>query len=477
MKDKLTLIGLLALTLSVMMAGPGAAVSFTADAPNPQFNTEVTKDKHSIADMSPTEYENDQGEIEELNAQVDSDADNPYSFFASHVELAELGSFPADKDGVGVLDAAEWNSGSNATVSNVETANNVEAVNIATSNVVSGDSTHATFDNFTVTSDEDKRYLTISGDVNSIESGAQIEVMIIDADGDLKSVFIDPAKSYSDADVAATQTGDGFLFQAQLGELETRTGGTFNDIDQVQVSVRDANADISLNAVTLENTKPYVYGQESYEDADGNTQTRDVTERNAGVQVQTTSLDELGAQFDTAVIHGLDINMQFSAEDLDEGDVKSEYSEAESYPAYDQVANIEYRLTLPTAYDLTHSSVTLEETTDWPGDRYSSVEYIENVDADADWSTYDYSENGVDVTDSYGSQGSTVTLDDTVQPGQTFAVSYELLLTDDEADAMQGDDDSAGGPMGPESGIGNLPVIGAIAGLVAVLVGRVKGVF
>lgn len=480
---KLTLqnVGVIALIamLAVSMTGIGAALNYSEDAktPNPYLGSTVEKQSHDVANYGLTEYEADDGSKAQLNARVNPDSLHPVSFYASEVDYGQ-GEFPYKSDetdnSASTLDASEWMSSTNVSITDTKTADTVNGINIATDgkDFTSGDAEFQSYDNVSITSDESKRVLVLAGNVNQLESGAKVNLQFQDADGDFKSVWIDPSADQSAIDVVANSTGDGFLYQVQFGELTTQGNGDgdFNDIESIGVVTQDGDSDVTLTHVGFDRTKPLVFGNEYYDSNDDgevtvDDETRDVTNVAPGERVSITGLDSMGTDFDDAVIYDMRVDVQFDAASLDSEDVKTSAEETESYPGYDVVADIEYRISLPEAYELTHTGTELGTTTKHPGERYLTVEYAEGV-GDTDFADIDYAN---DVTGQFDAQGKTITLDSTIQPGQEIAIHHQLKLTQSEWDAMQ-NDGSAAGPTGKESGGGltSLPVVG---GLIAVLLG------
>lgn len=461
----------------LLFSGVGAALNVSASsAPNPYLESTVEKQTHNMAEHGPLEYEADDGSTAKLQANLNSDSPNPFSFSPTQVDYGQ-GEFPVKSDesdnSASTLDASEWMVGSNTTVSDTSTADGVEAVRIDSDGTLAdGDSSFNSYDNVSIDSDEDKRFLTFVGDINQIESGASVSVQVYDEDGDMRSATIDPAANADDPAVIANQTGDGVVYQIQLGELDTVGDGEFNNIERIDILQQNGDSDITITHLSLDHTKPIVFGSERYDsNGDGEItsedETRTVTESRAGTDISVTSLDSMGATFDDAVIHGLALDVRFTAEHLESEDVNASATETDAYPGYDYVANVHYRLDLPTAYELDHTSTSLGTETALPGERYLTVEYAEGVGEDTEFSDVNY-EN--DVTSSFGAQGNTVTMDDTVQPGDEFAVHFELKLTEDEWSSMQSDDGAAVGPMdGGDSGLGSIPVIGGALALLTAL--------
>lgn len=470
----LAVVGLLTANVT---AASGTPIVFGDDspAPNPSINGDVTKDTHDASEMSVLEYEGDNGDVKELPASLNSSADNPVSFFATDIELADFGEFPRKSgetdNSASALDASEWTkSGQNKSsmsITDTKTAPGVNAVSVATSGYGSGDYAQATYANVSLTEDANKRVLQIAADVQTLDSGANVQIQIMDEDGTYKTVYIDPAKDATKTNVIANTTGEGKLTQVRIGQLQTNAGpgdSTFDGINQISVFVNGGDADVDMSLINAESYEKYTFGERQTDDG-----TETVTD--AQGEISVTSLDTAGSTFDNAVYHDLTLDLKFSADDLASSDIVQTDTEASNYPTYDKRVDVYYKLELPAAYDLSYSNVELGvDSKKLPGSRYTSVEMKEGV-GDTDLTNIDYSD---DVTSTFdGSAGETITLDSTVQPGQEIGIHFEILLTGGEYSAMT-DTGVTAGPVGQsETPFGSIPVVGgvfaALAGLWAKL--------
>ena len=183
----------------------------------------------------------------------------------------------------------------------------------------------------------------------------------------------------------------------------------------------------------------------------------------------------MGPAFDSAEINGLEIPMEFRASDLeaDEQDVNVTFSEAAQYPNFENRMEAYYRLELPSAYDLSYANAALKQDVTLPNSRYQTVEVAEGA-SDTD---FDDISGWVDVLGSVSSQGDTVTLDDTIQPGQEIAFHTTVLVTDDEKSELQ---QLGGAGQFAASGDGGLlsmllSPLGALAAAGGALLARIRG--
>jgi len=460
-------------------------VNFESDnVQNPKIPVTVDKQYHEVG-WAPEEYEGNSGDVVTADGGINESSANPVTLTATDIQFADAGAFPHENDSLSALHADEWSkAGANAsklTVSNTTTASNVEAVRFSTSSMTSGDVANATYTH-SIDSDEAKRHIQLFADVSTLEASTHVEVRIVDEDGDYKTVLIDPDNSTDSANVLANSTGEGQVTQQQLGELPTTTvsgsDGTFDNIEKLVIHVEDGNFDGSFSVINAEKMSPYTLGEQAYDGSDDDSEkdeTRTITEPSGAYDVK--SVDTLGSTFDNAVVHGATFDMKFRASDIEQSsDLQIEFTddrgEDGAYPSFDWVVDSYYRLELPSAYDLSYSNAKLTDTVEMPGSRYQTVEYAEGV-GDTEFSEIS---SWSSVSSSYESQGSNVTLDSTIQPGQQIAIHYEYVVTKNEKKSIassgavpgQFDKESGGGIWGF---LTSLPGIGAVISVVGALIG------
>ena len=470
----------LAAFLLVSMAAP-AAVSVQSDSENdlvqnPSIDADVTKVTHEVG-WDATDYENDNGEQDSLPASVNDSHDNPISYETTEANVDDFSAFPHSKENVSALTASEWttdtsSSGGSASVAEASTAQNVDALSLSTSSQTDSDTAVFTFSNFSVTSDAEKRYLQVAYDVNTLDAGTSVEVRAVDSDGDYKVAEINTSRS-SGEDFMTNQTGDGFVYQHQLGQLSTAGSGdgTFGEIQSVEVHVHDGNADIDIAALNVEKLSEYDFGDRRVDtDDDDDLETETITEVKTPGAVSIASFDSLGPAFENETLHHVTIPMQFDALSVADSEMSYEFSEAEGYPSFDVQFDLYYRLTLPDAYDLSYANARMTDDVKMPSQRYTAVEYAEGV-SDTEFSDIS---SWSSVKSSYDTQGANVTIDDTIQPGTQIAFHANYLLTNDEESSAESILSSGGavGPMGSGGGgvldyVFSIPgmIISALAGL------------
>ncbi|PSQ83820.1 MAG: hypothetical protein BRD40_01675 [Bacteroidetes bacterium QS_1_65_9] len=165
--------------------------------------------------------------------------------------------------------------------------------------------------------------------------------------------------------------------------------------------------------------------------------------------VSVHSVTTLGSEFDSATFDQLSFPAHFSAANA-EANASWALGESEGYPNWDKFATFTYRIELPSAYDVSYSGLELVQTTKWRGERYTTVQYAENVGDDttaSDLSDSDWS----DKTSAFDAKDKEISLDSTVSTSGDMILQYEMLFTDSEASDIQqqgGGADGAGSSTG-----------------------------
>jgi hypothetical protein len=307
-------------------------------------------------------------------------------------------------------------------------------------------------------SDGEKSYVTIVADINSASGTPTLQ--LTDGDGDYVEVTLyDSTALASSDDVLANSTGEGKVLQQQVGDLTVQgTGdGTFGTTEEVTIN-GDIDADVS--ALDAERTRALTFG-ERLEDTDDDDDLETVTITEPRGAYSVTGMDTFDEVMSDATIYGVTVDAVFQASDLsDDEDVSAEFGATTDYPQWDQLGEISYRLELPTAFDLSYSGPEFVDEPTLPSERYKTVQIAEGTE-DTTFSEIDYTS----VASSY--DGSTnISLDSTVSPGTAYVVSYEVVLTDDEASAIQDAASSGGAAIMSSSGGGIVGFIISIPGMI-----------
>lgn len=483
----------IALLLVVLMATSGivAAVGGSVNwdssaAPNLEYAREETKAVHDMtwgtSEDALRKYEDNSGDIVKMDAELNDSADNPVSFVPTDVNESDWRLFPHAKDDVSaVADEGDWStsvsdtSNTALTVSDSSTASGVEALNVATGgSMASGDTATATFSNFSITSDAEKRYLQLGLDVNTVDSSANVEFRAVDADGDYVAAEIEPDNS-SGENFIANSTGEGFIYQRQTGKMAVQGGGdgSLAEIQKVEIIISEGDADVDVALLNADKLSPYDLGtQKVQNDSDDALETVDVTEKKTAGALALTGLDTLGNDLtDDAIIHGLTIDVVEEPSDQPNDNVYINVNKTDKFPGYAGTATIAVRMEAEDAYDRSIANGVLRDTQSVTSDRVISVEYAEGVPAD-EAVDQDYLDNRTfsDVTSQYGSEGKEVQLDSSTSQGSSVLVKYTFKYTSDQLSAIQmaGGGDSGGKTS---SGLSSIPLVG---GLIVALLGWLR---
>jgi len=483
MRRRIVLALVVVLALSpVASAAVNTAVNYDATpTPDERISFQLTKDSHNVSWSGPAVYVDDNGELTDLSAAVNQTYDNPHGFVPSDVRFEDAGAFPHDKSDVSALESGEWSkamgsSTGSATISDTETAPNVDAVSLSTSSQSNSDTAKFTFSNFSVDSDPNKRYLQLVLDVDTLETDAVVEVEAVDSDGDYYAAEINGSRS-SGEDYIAGGTGEGIVYQRQLGDmtLVTDGDGSFDDISKIRVQVHDADAAVSISGLNVESMSPWTFGERRVDsDGDDELETETITENKSGGRIWIHEIDSMGSTFDQATIHDLSTYWYMTPSMLDSEDVKVEYGDNPPNQAYDGTATVYYRMGIPAAYELSPSNARRVSNQTLSSTEVVSVEYAEQTGdtnftnvPDSTWTT---------LSSNFDARGKNVTIDDTLQSGQQSITKFELQLTQPQIRAMQDTSgmSGGGGGHGGSRGGGILSMIistvgAAITSLLAIL--------
>lgn len=469
------------LLVAQIAAAPVAAapdLNFEDDkTPNPYIEAgTVTIAEHDRSSMSsPLQYYDDNGDLQTLPAVVNDSQDTPYTFRADQIDADAYEKFPREHDNT-AINASEWTttSGASSSMSVTQTdggtAAGVESIKFDPS-VATGETASASYSNFSaITNDPKKRVLRFVGNVDSLESGAEVQLRIEDSDGDYKAAVINDSQSGSADNVIGAATGQGYVYQERLNNLATDTSngdGAFDDIAQITVHVSGGNATVTMVGVDVESKSSFVLG----ETINSNDEAVDIEERYSGgdMSLSVTSLSTMGEIFDDATIRELDVSgVHYRFADLtDTDDYSVEFSDADAY-SYPRKLEIYGRISVPTAIDLSHSGLSLQMHQGLISQKYANVEVAEGV-GDAD---FDNISSWTSMTDSFSSQGATHELDSTVAVDKEYAIHAVLVLQESDEDDMTADAPSSDGGGGGFWGSGGNPVMSffdwLIAGILAV---------
>jgi hypothetical protein len=302
-------------------------------------------------------------------------------------------------------------------------------------------------------------------DVTSVGSGANIQLEVVDGDGD----------HYTEK--LATSTGDGYVQQVQLGDLsvESDGDGSFGDIEKVRMNVTDADATVEISALNVDRLSPYTLGVERADtDDDDDLEDNELTNNTDGGKISIKSKASMGSVFDGAMLHDVTVPVEIRASELPDSEIKTEFTEDNAdYPNWFGTATVQYRLEPKSAYDVSWSNLELVEQQSVAENRIISVEYAEGT-GDTNFSDIDDT-SFTDKTDLYTTKGDNVTLDGTGQPGTKSVVKYQMKLDENQFTALQ-QSGGGGGPFGGGQSGGLLGWFMGIPGAVLSFIGGTLGI-
>jgi hypothetical protein len=481
-----------------VVAAPEDRYTYTGDTQMPEtvMAGNVTKDVHRMEWSSPLTYEADNGDIEMLTAEVnktsspDSRHLNPFEFNATEINESAYGEFPRKSEEVGdndasALDASEWwtnstSTGSSASVSDVTTAPNVDAVELSASSVDGSNPAYFEYANFSITSDADKRYLQAALDVSSLgSSSSEVTLMANDTDGDYVEIYlVNQSNNETDFDTAANASTEGHVIQEQVGNLTVHGSGdgSMGEIDHLNVSVTGDDATVRIAALNAEKMSEWSFGQHR-EDTDGDDTLETSTVREPHGTFTIHDLDTMGSTFDDSRIRDLTFPFVQHARDLPDSQADIQLNASNKYPSLDFVGNIQYKHRVPDAYDLSYSDLELRITADWPSSRYKVENYEEEV-GNTDFGNISYSGSF-----SISNEDERVVIDSTITPGDYDAVQLKAAFTAEEKQTLATPSSGGGGaPVeGEDGGFGVVDLLMEpltwLAALFTGALGKARGVF
>jgi hypothetical protein len=444
-------------------AGDGPDINYDSEKASPAY---IHEDTLTVAefDRSETtlqseqiEYYNDNGELEQLPAHYNDSQDEPVSVRYDRISADRLEQFPRVSGESGNtyswLDTGNYTTssgaGSSMTVSDADgnTASGVNAVEFDAS-VASTEWANATYaEEVNVSSDVDKRYLQAFFNVDSLSSSATVYVVVVDSDGDTKYVEIDDGLNAADTGVAANATGNGYVVQERLADLDWNgTGdGSWDEVQNVRIAVSDANAKITVTGLDIEQKSPMTLGTATdANDEDVTFEQINGTTRSGYTDLN--GLDTMGSWADDAGVMELQIHdVRYSEEDLaDSDDWQATFSAAENY-TYDRKLEKDVRLQVPAAIDLSHGTLELRVHQGLVDERYATVEYATDT---GDTSFENMSdENPTDKTSDMTNRGDHVVLATGVGVDANHYVGQVAKLQPSEEETLLSTGSGGGAPV------------------------------
>lgn len=426
----------------------------------------LTVAKHDMSEMdSLLQYYADDGELTNLDATVNSTQDAPASVRFDAMDVDRYQLFPRVSGETGNshtwLNSSNWTTGgTNATQVTIAdadgaTASGVPALGISTTSMETGDDAEAKFaQNVEITSDADKRVLLFVGAVNTLETGSSVEIRAYDSDGDYRYAEINSSGSTADDNVVVNSTTTGIFYNERLSNLKMGgTGdGSMSEIQNVRFVVTDGDADVDVVGLDVE-SKTLVSSLADVNadhNGDGTKTTKTVSEFTSGGYADVTGLDTLHGMYSSATVHDLQVhNVRYSIQDLtDASDYRVNFSEATDYGSYPWMLTIEAELTVPTAIDLSHGTLSLRGDQKFVNDRYAEISVAQDM-GDVDGPSKVNSSHYTDKSSVYSQKDETHTILASDTAGSSDWVQLKILLLDGEKSTLS---DTSGAMMGPTGG-------------------------
>jgi len=462
-------------------ASPGLNFS-NEDSPNPTIvEDELIVAEHDMSDMSgPIDYYNDNGEVETLPATVNDSQTTPVGLRFDKVDAERHYLFPRidseNSNAANWTDESEYTkssgSSSSMTISDAD-SNGVKAVQFAGSVASTESATAALSKDISITSDANKRVMFAVVNVDTLASGATVELRAVDGDGDYRYAEVNASESASADDTIANSTGNGYVFQERLGDLPMAGSGdgSFDSIQKVEVVAVENDATVTVSGLDLDRkTSSDLAEIERDTDGDGEDETTTITNYYEGGKMNVTGLDSFGSDYDNAEIMDLSVyDVQYQFSDLSDSSKYSVEFETDgtkySYPASLEMYG---DINVPAAIDLSHGSMSLEFDQGLITERYATVELASGIDSSTEFGN---ESDGAftDVSDSLTGEDTTATLSGSVSSDSTQRVHIVALLKDDEVGDIR--DSGAVGPTGSGGDGFFSTLIGKITGLTGAVVG------
>jgi hypothetical protein len=419
-------------------------------------NVQITEHDRAVMD-GPLEYYTDDGEVKSLaadGAEMNSSVEAPIGVNLSHVKDDRMTAFPrlSSEDGNG----ASWtNSGNWTTTSSTSggmtvsggtvDGSNVSSVTFAATAGSASEYGQASYSRVDVTSDATKRVAQVGMNVQSLGSGAVVQVRFEDGDGDFVALAVNQSGNpVTNESVITNSTGTAFVSQERLNNLAIQGNGdgTLDGIQNIRVRGMDADATVEIFWLDAEkkSTEEIVDLQRDT-DSDGEDEWTAVVDKYESGIAWTTGLDTLPEWSNDAVIFDLVVDdVTFPLENV--ADSHNNISLTD-HPTYDGGALEGYwRHTVPAQIDLSYGNLTLLATPTVQADRYETFGYATNIGSDTDMVNVSYT----DATGTLSEKGKTYILVSNLNAGEEWSAHLEQPLTVENRDALT-DTTAAGGPV------------------------------
>ncbi len=442
-------------------------------------------------DMAALEYVADNEEVADLAedagfalARQPDDEDtphNPVTTSAANFEHPELTAFPRDtvydSDSDGDIDDEDeevvWHDPTHWTTTDATDGSislsegEGDSLVISTSSVASGETVKASFDlssvgnsDATITDGMSRKFLQVLADIDSLPAGVVVEAAVIDSGGSEVTATADPSGDTATDGVMFSSTGASKVAQPRVGDLEDAQGVTLDDIETVEIRVKETDADLTLHGLNLERATEWTFGTEEYQTTndDGETVVDTQAVTSPSGEFSITGLDTLSdTPFADATIRGVTYDVEVRASDLPNSRVWARLKDTPDTYSYPKELETVFEFETPSAYAL---DINLSGGTDevlLPAGRFLSAGVAKAISDIEEWEDIEESISWTDRTSTYtdASPGTEVTLFSSVSSADRNAARIRVLLEEDEAEtATSGDGDSSAAAAAASDGDG-----------------------
>ncbi len=448
-----------------------ATINFSHDlAQDAYINGSVTVDQHK-SEFEELDYVADDETRTSLTedgivlASTDSDEpNNPVSIEARKFVADELTAFPRgtkyDSDEDGDIDEDDenvsWNTASHWTTTDASNGtisleeNGDGSLTVSTSSVASGETVKAAFDlstvgdsDATITDGMSRKFLQTIADWDSLPSGVLVEFAVIDSAGNEVTAKADPDGDSSNVDVLTTSTGTSKAREARVGELEDDQSVTLEDIQVLEVRVKETDATVTVHGLNLERAEAWDFGTEEYLNDDSEVETQTVREPTGEFSI--TSLSTLPTYFSNAEIQDVTYDVEQRASHLPEDRLHVRVKDTPD--AYDREKEVEYvaEYEWPSAYALDVASEDVQDEVQLPQSRYIGAEVATGISDLEDWEDVEDNVSWTSKKSDYDSIGNTVTLLSSTSSGDRTAVRYRTTHDKNQAEELTSSSSSSDG--------------------------------
>jgi len=438
----------------------------------------VTIEEHDRADMSGAlAYYDDAGEVATLPADINDSEEAPVGVHLAKINESQFREFPrlSTEEGNNVTwtNAGNWTTSSSGsggmTVSSTTPAGDAQAVtfDITAAAAEWGEANYTKVD---ITSDAAKRVPLVGVNVDTLNADAVVDIRFVDADDDYVALEVnETAANASGTDsVIANTTGEAYVTQERLSELDVEGSGdgSLDEIQKIWVRGDGADATVEIFALDAESKSATDLARAYHDhDDDGDAEWETIQDKDYPGVVNMSSVSDLGPMFDTAVIYDKQVsNIFYDVSYLTGNDTDVTSSEAADYPSYDRKLNASYRLEVPAPIDVSHGTLDLEADQSLVQERYVIAEYATDV-GDTDFGNISYT----DAKSSFTTKGDVVELATNVNAGEEHAIHFEILYTQSEFDTLTSTA-MAGGPVGSGGGFFST-IWGQLTGIAGAVLG------